>query len=224
MTTYDFELELTNSAGPTRQQFTFYVDASGVSRVSWRDPTAYSDNLSAQYFSYNEAVDITLKASTTNTDPANNNVLFVATPNPPLSWLAMEPVTIQSQEIIDGVYQYENVQNDVLDMDEDSATYNLMIPETQLDMEYGSETYEQLIPVYTSEPKMVTSTVLDQINITGTTPDDLAVYEDFTFGVKAYEKGADLNNLTAEQYNDREFVYQVAANPYCVSPDNPSCP
>ena len=110
-------------------------------------------------------------------------MLFVSVPNPPLSWLALEPVTIQSQEIIDGVYQYENVQNDILDTDYNSATYNQMIPETQFDMVYGSETYEQLIPVYTSEPKMVTSTVLDQINITGTTPDDLAVYTDFTFGV-----------------------------------------
>ena len=151
-------------------------------------------------------------------------MLFVSTPNPPLVWLAMEPVTIQSQEIIDGVYQYENVQNDVLDTDPSSATYNLMIPETQLDMEYGSETYEQLIPVYTSEPKMVTSTVLDKINITGTTPDDLAVYTDFTFGVKAYEEGADLNTITAEQYNDREFVYRVSYNPGCVTPAVYDCP
>ena len=224
LTTYDFELEIANAAGPARQQFTFYVDAGGVTRVSWRDPTSYNDNLSAQYFSYNEAVDITLEASTTNTTPPGNKVKFVSTPNPPLSWLAMQPVTIQSQEIIDGVYQYENVQNDILDTDPSSATYNLMIPETQLDMEYGSETYEQMIPVYTSEPKMVTSTVLDKINITGTAPDDLAVYTDFTFGVKAYEEGADLNNLTAEQYNDREFVYQVSANPGCVTPAVYDCP
>ena len=224
LTTYNFELEIANAAGTAQQQFTFYVDESGASRVTWRDPTAYSDNLSAQYFSYNEAVDITLEASTTNTTPPGNKVKFVSTPNPPLSWLAMQPVTIQSQEIIDGVYQYENVQNDILDTDPSSATYNLMIPETQLDMEYGSETYEQLIPVYTSEPKMVTSTVLDKINLTGTTPDDLAVYTDFTFDVRAYEKGADLDNLTAEQYNDKEFVYRVSYNPGCVTPAVYDCP
>ena len=161
---------------------------------------------------------------------------FVGNPNPPLSWLNLVASTNEVQEIIDGVYQYENVQNDILDTDYNSETYGLMIPETQLDMVYGSETYEQLIPVYTSEPKMVTSpvytsepkmvtsTVLDQINITGTTPDDLAVYTTFTFGVKAYEKGADLNNLTAEQYNDKEFVYRVSYNPGCVTPAVYDCP
>ena len=71
---------------------------------------------------------------------------------------------------------------------------------------------------------MVTSTVLDKINLTGTTPDDLAVYTDFTFNVRAYEASADLASLTTEQYNDRQFVYQVAANPDCVSPARPSCP
>ena len=91
LTTYNFELEIANSAGSSPQQFTFYVDASGVSRVSWRDPTAYSDNLSAQYFSYNAPVDITLEASTTNTDYLNDTVLFVSTPNPPLSWLTLSP-------------------------------------------------------------------------------------------------------------------------------------
>ena len=61
-------------------------------------------------------------------------------------------------------------------------------------------------------------------SLTGYTPDDLAVYTDFTFNVKAVEKGADLDNLTTEQYNDREFVYEVASNPDCVSPAQPSCP
>ena len=171
MTTYNFELELTNAAGPTRQQFTFYVDASGVSRVSWRDPTAYSDNLSAKYFSYNESVDITLEATTTNTTFPGYQVRFVATPNPPASWLSLSA------------------------MAEQLTTWN-------------------------SEYSRYDSTA----SLTGYTPDDLAVYTNFTFDIRAYEKGADLNNLTTEQYNDREFVYRVSPNPDCVSPANDSCP
>ena len=81
-----------------------------------------------------------------------------------------------------------------------------------------------MIPVYTNEPKMVTSTILFKINIKCTTPNNLAVYTDFTFNVRAYEKGANLASITAEQYNDREFIYQVAANPDCVSPASENCP
>ena len=171
LTTYNFELEIANAAGTAQQQFTFYVDESGASRVTWRDPTAYSDNLSAQYFSYNESVNITLEASTTNNTFPGNQVRFVSIPNPPLSWLSLQPPAAQISTWNSTYNRYDNTAS-----------------------------------------------------LTGYTPDDLAVYTDFTFNVKAVEKGADLDNLTTEQYNDREFVYQVASNPACVSPAQPSCP
>ena len=175
---YNFELELTNSAGSVTQEFTFYVDAEGVSRVSWRDPTAYSDNLSAKYFSYNAPVDITFEASTTNTNYLNDTVLFVSTPNPPLSWLSLSA-------------KEETIQ-----------TWNS----------------------YYNQYEYTTEIVDDKASLTGTTPDDLAVYTNFTFDVRAYEASADLATITTAQYNDRQFVYQVAANPDCVSPANENCP
>ena len=82
----------------------------------------------------------------------------------------------------------------------------------------------EIVDVLTEQAKMVTETIGDRAELTGTTPNDLAVNTDFTFQIRAYERGADLATITAEQYNDREFVYTVSANPGCVTPAVYDCP
>ena len=85
LTTYNFSLSVNNAMGAAQQQFTFYVDEGGVTRVAWRDPTMYTDNAATRYFncgtaatcgSSGVAVDFTLEATTTNTDLSNNTVWF----------------------------------------------------------------------------------------------------------------------------------------------------
>ena len=89
---------------------------------------------------------------------------------------------------------------------------------------YTDQNVTEIVNVLTEQAKMVTVTIGDQAQLTGTTPNDLAVNTDYTFQIRAYERGADLATITAEQYNDREFVYTVNANPGCVTPAVSDCP